>query len=326
MATNIGNIPPSGAAAIAGGVAGPCVVVADASENLLASTTLYTDEANSRVGVNNAAPTFDLHVKPVSAAGTAIAGVDFTDGAATSGTLGAYVGGSPRATLTGYGASFTTSGANKANGGRVSNSAAGGLSITASNASGDLRFYTGGFADANLRATISSAGAWTVPAYGVRATVAGSATATLTVSSLVGDTAGSYRLLIYVKNATASDAAIYLRPNGATTNLNCAYNSVNEANTNSIGKDTTWWISNLRASSEAWIVADVLCKTGARRRAVSRGTSSSDSTQINIDHLMAGSWNETATQITSFDIFSSVAVSLAVGSYVEAFRTNMFLG
>jgi hypothetical protein len=241
-------------------------------------------------------------------------------------TLGVTSTAAAIGSLVSYPSTFTTSGHRKANGISLFSNNTGGLSLGAFNASGDIRLYTGGSLDANLRATVSSAGVWTVPLAGKKAEVAGAATATFSITALDGDTAVAYRLHIHLINATASDCVIRLRPNGASTNLNAMVTTQNESGTSTSTADTALWLCNMRATSEAWITVTAYCKTGKRRRFTWHATSSRNSDQFANQLVGGGGWNETATNITSFDVVSDVATSIAIGSTIRAEVIGFLLG
>lgn len=86
------------------------------------------------------------------------------------------------------GTGYTTNGGLVQGAGILVNSAAAGLSLIQNNASGSMRFYTGGFADANLRVEITSAGAVQMKSGSVEVGVAGT---TAGILSFLNNTSGS---------------------------------------------------------------------------------------------------------------------------------------
>jgi hypothetical protein len=276
------------------------------------------------VGVGIASPAVAFHVQ---GAATTVAAVESLTAASGLAVSQVKVAGNITGSLTGTGASYVES-ANvtvKTDSITLTGNRPGGISISAADAAGTVRLYSGGTVAANLRATVSAAGAWTVPKAGVLATVAGAATATFSITGLAGDTYG-YKLTMHIINATASDCVLRLRPNGASTNLNSIVTTQNEAATSASAVDTTWWLCNMRASSEAFIVVDVRAKTGHRRRASWHATSSKNADQLAVQLVGSGGWNETATELTSFDVVSDVATSIAIGSTIRAEAVAFLLG
>lgn len=122
---------------------------------------ITVDETNKRVGINDTAPAVELEVVDATASSEIRATAD-TDNTTNQAAVGARVGATTYASVIGYGANFTTSGKSKASGGSVQALGAGGLSVVAGGAAGDLRFYTGGTADANERMTIDQDGLTTL--------------------------------------------------------------------------------------------------------------------------------------------------------------------
>jgi hypothetical protein len=293
-----------------------------------AGTSAY-DEVNDRLGIGTAAPAALTRVHAAAPTGTCIVACE----AVVDNTTNLIVyqlksAGSIIGSVTATGPSYAGS-ANVTipiNGVLLNANNAGGVSIAAAHASGSVRLYTGGTLAANLRATVSAAGVWTVPLAGKKAEVTGAATATFSITALDGDTAVAYRLHIHVINATASDCVIRLRPNGASTNLNAMVTTQNEAGTSTSTSDTALWLCNMRATSEAWITVTAYCKTGKRRRFTWHATSSRNSDQFANQLVGGGGWNETATNITSFDVVSDVATSIAIGSTIRAEVIGFLLG
>ena len=103
------------------------------------------------------------------------------------------------------GAGFTTSGANVQNGLQINNTGIGGVSIAATHISGDLRFYSGGGAAANLRMTIldtGEVGIGVTPAAGVLLHIKQDQNAG-TMSHLENDGTGTFTHSIYkITNGT----------------------------------------------------------------------------------------------------------------------------
>ena len=111
------------------------------------------------VGIGEATPSHLLHIRKDQNAKTSLL-VDNRNGG-TGASASIFLGSNhttEQMDIRAFGSGFTTSGADRAGGGLVRNSQSGGLSIVASNAAGETRFYTAGSADGNERMRIKSDG------------------------------------------------------------------------------------------------------------------------------------------------------------------------
>lgn len=171
-------------------------------------------------------------------------------------------------------------------------------------------------------------GAWEVATAGAggamtlvgSATVAGSAATTLTISGLDLNAHGRYVVYMVMKNATASNAVLSLYYNGDTNGANYwrqAFNANNSALSASRGNDgaIVTLVSSVNLSGKIDIAPDIdgnpRANAGFGRDAISA---------IRID-MTAHAWTGTAN-VTSITISSSVASSLAIGSYVKVFKVG----
>lgn len=289
-----------------------------------ASGVLKTDETNGRVGVGTASPAVALHVQ---GAATTVAAVESLTAASGFAIQQVKVAGNIVGSVAGTGAAYVES-ANvtvKTDSLTVTGNRPGGLSLAATDAAGALRLYSGGSAAANLRALISAAGVWTLPGQGVTASVAGAATSLLTVAGLAGNTARAFRVALRIKNANASDSVIRLRPNGVTTNLKSQAIWGAGGAPNGFTEATTWYMGTMRASAELQADVNVWAVAGTRRYFTCLSVSTT-AAGVMFQSFSAGFWDETTSEITSFDVFSDTATALAVGSSIVVTAPEFFVG
>ncbi len=133
--------------------------IATTSNSTYATTTipLLTILSNGNVGIGTTSPAYDLDIDKISS-GPVVSRVK--NGVAGTGNYAGFLAQSDvhNSWMIGLSSTFTTSGYNYASGTTFAGSGAGGISLGASNASGAIRFYTGGSADANERMRILSSG------------------------------------------------------------------------------------------------------------------------------------------------------------------------
>lgn len=113
------------------------------------------------VGIGTSSPAYKLHAAQDIDGSTSVTVDNATAGAAAQSMFTALTDTANSALYMGMNSSgFTASGSNKALGGFIGtgSAATGGLSIMSTNATADMRFYTGGGADANERLTITDDG------------------------------------------------------------------------------------------------------------------------------------------------------------------------
>ena len=123
------------------------------------SAMAVTILANGNVGIGDSTPSHLLHIRKDQNAKTSLL-IDNRNGG-TGASASIFLGSNhttEQMDIRAFGSAFTTSGADRAGGGLVRNSQSGGLSIVASNAAGETRFYTAGSADGNERMRITSGG------------------------------------------------------------------------------------------------------------------------------------------------------------------------
>ena len=117
------------------------------------NTNFFWDNTNKRLGIGINAPTTRLHVR------TSDYDKLLLDDATTNGYTQARLTNSTKSLVFGQaGSGITPSGYLKASGAYYVGNGAGGVSVAATDAAGDLRFYTGGTADANERMHIGQDG------------------------------------------------------------------------------------------------------------------------------------------------------------------------
>ena len=123
------------------------------------SAMAVTILANGNVGIGDSTPSHLLHIRKDQNAKTSLL-IDNRNGG-TGASASIFLGSNhttEQMDIRAFGSAFSTSGADRAGGGLVRNSQSGGLSIVASNAAGETRFYTAGSADGNERMRITSGG------------------------------------------------------------------------------------------------------------------------------------------------------------------------
>lgn len=150
------------------------------------------------------------------------------------------------------------------------------------------------------------------------ATVAGSAATTLTLSGLDLATDGRYVMYMVAKNATLSNAVLSLYYNADTTDTNYwrqAFNANNTTVSASRGNDAAivTLVSSVDLSGKVEIAKDI---SGSPRANASFGRDAPASIRID---MTAHAWTSTAN-VTGITITSSVANSLAVGSYFKVYK------
>jgi hypothetical protein len=150
------------------------------------------------------------------------------------------------------------------------------------------------------------------------ATVAGAATADLTVSGLLGNTETIMDVLIFLKNSAASDKDIYLRPNAVTSNLVSVY-EYNSGAAFTAGTDTQIFLGTLRLSATLTIVGRIKADATSGRRFFFF-TSYSDTTGTDDRSVRTeGVWQESSTELTSLNVHTSAA-QLDIGSFITVYR------
>lgn len=151
------------------------------------------------------------------------------------------------------------------------------------------------------------------------ATVAGSAATDMTVSGLDLASDGAYLVLVNIGNATASSATISLFYNGDTTQTNYYYQFwAGNGAASQASRTNVAALVGLAASSSAsgkiTVMPDILSGYPRAIIQINRNTPSS------IDSIHAAHIRNDGANVTSLTISSSVASSLAVGSYVKVYK------
>jgi hypothetical protein len=161
-------------------------------------------------------------------------------------------------------------------------------------------------------------------------TVSGAAVQSVTFSGLNGDSDRFYLLKIKLKKGTSSNTSYYLRPNSVTTNLSSQMFAVYRANDGtggqSNGPDSTIYIGGTSWASGTWDFNAYISaeKTVPRLfnirhdKWANNGTGAGQ-TQLAMSSI-TGRWNETTTNMTSLQIYASVASGIAVGSEFHLYK------
>ena len=151
---------------------------------------------------------------------------------------------------------------------------------------------------------------WRVLPFADKKELIADATST-TFSGLVGDADGGYFLDFRLK--TAINASVYLRPNGATTNLHAMQS-------NGVGISDAF-IGVQASGANEWLLGSTNWNARSGILRTWQGVFGwGPATAIAETRAVAGLWNETATEITSFDLVSSVASGLKIGSVATLYR------
>lgn len=148
------------------------------------------------------------------------------------------------------------------------------------------------------------------------------ASTTLTFSGLDGDTDRSY-LLVYNILAAASGGLYEFRPNGVTTNLTeTTYRS--NGGGSAVDTPAAWYLGPSSVPANGYLTGFLNFKAAksihsvARTRTMSiQGISNANTREI---FQGGGLWNESATNLTSIDIFSATALQIADGSNVALYK------
>lgn len=148
-----------------------------------------------------------------------------------------------------------------------------------------------------------------------------SATNTVTVSGLDGNTDGQYLIYTRIRNQSGSNTDLYLRPNG-DTGSNYGFQIIVGTNTTAAANQNTSWTGMLIANS---ILAGQVgqttntcyMKTGYERTCVSIGLTGFTGTTIYQTGTYASAWNNTSSNVTSLVFFSSQTTGIGAGSHIE---------
>lgn len=143
---------------------------------------------------------------------------------------------------------------------------------------------------------------------------------TVTFSGLDGNVDQFYFLNAFIKNTSGSTEDILLRPNGVTTNLwsrltSAGFSGDTDAANNQLGNI----ISNEFISISMWYNA--ICNpNGQSYQRVYSAMSAGMIGGAGGINICGGTWNETTTNITSFDILSSIANGIGNGSVLCLYK------
>jgi hypothetical protein len=157
--------------------------------------------------------------------------------------------------------------------------------------------------------------------YVAGASIAGAAATTLTVSGLDLNTHLTYKVLIRLKNATASAASISMFYNADTTATN--YFSSSTSNGASTQANNAL-ITSLFASTSGEAMADLTVSRIVNRVLATGapGTASNSGTNIRAQGV-THQWTTLATNVTGITISSSVANSLDIGSRIDVWQVSV---
>lgn len=152
------------------------------------------------------------------------------------------------------------------------------------------------------------------------------AVTSVTFSGLDGDTDEIYILSGRIKNGTASSCRYEIRPNGITTNQNTAIaeftgSAINHLDIGALvmaretfGSGTVLFFNTIHARKAEG--------GNALERYVRVRSSFRSGAATVYGDIMAGIWDETATNITSLDIVATVASGIGAGSRIALFRIH----
>ena len=162
-------------------------------------------------------------------------------------------------------------------------------------------------------------------------TVSGAAVQSVTFSGLNGDSDRFYLLKIKLKKGTSSNTSYYLRPNSVTTNLSSQTFAVYRGNDGtggqSNGPDSTIYLGGTSWTSAVWdfnmyISAEKTVPRLFNIRHDKWANNGVGYTQLAASFI-TGRWNETTTNMTSLQIYASVASGIAVGSEFHLYKITV---
>jgi hypothetical protein len=172
--------------------------------------------------------------------------------------------------------------------------------------------------------TPAASGAWEV----IQSQLVTSNTTTVTFSGLDGNSDGVYLLdYTWLSGGDTVVTSLYLRPNGATTNLrstrllwtNTTVTGTQDTSNIQLAVGQSGSVATTNAG-RAVIQARASDNSVARIRAVQSWWSQIQATPVVQGHQSNGIWNETSTNITSIDLVSSKASDILNGSRFTLYR------
>jgi hypothetical protein len=144
---------------------------------------------------------------------------------------------------------------------------------------------------------------------------------TYTVTGLDGNTDVQYQIYTRIRNQSGSSTDLYLRPNG-DTGSNYGFQLIAGNNTTPAASRSTSFTGMLLANS---ILAGQIgqttntcyMKTGFERSCISTGVGGISGTTMFQTDVDASVWNNTSSNVTSLDFYSSQTNGIGVGSHIE---------
>jgi len=147
---------------------------------------------------------------------------------------------------------------------------------------------------------------------------------TVTFSGLDGNTDGVYLFNARILNKSGGNTKYVMRPNGATTNLssNFSYSAVASVN------QTTWALSSntadcsnnnwINIKAQVWAKCDPSSVASIRMYQADIGIATT--TPAAARAVIAGVWNESTTNIESFDWVGANADAIGAGSEIALYK------
>lgn len=150
------------------------------------------------------------------------------------------------------------------------------------------------------------------------------AATSVTISGLDGNTDVMYRLQVRQVGGAATNT-IGVRPNNDSA-ANYGYQGVDgvgataEAVRNTSQTSLLIGYSGTALNSLSWKELFLYAKSGYIRTSISTAASEISGTTITEIDLLGGCWNNTADNITSMVVFTSVASGLGIGTFIELWK------
>jgi hypothetical protein len=146
------------------------------------------------------------------------------------------------------------------------------------------------------------------------------------ITGLDGDEDEEYQLITRIVNNYNGPVNYYLRPNNDSTAGHYGYQDLNGDNTSVAayrGTESGIYLTGVGALNEVFFSKTILySKSGYVRTALVSAESSISGTTVGGIWLNGFSWNNSADNITSLQVFTEVANGLGVGSVIELWKKS----
>lgn len=154
-------------------------------------------------------------------------------------------------------------------------------------------------------------------------------TTSITFSGLDGDTDEYYMMLFRLRTPTAVVLAYTMRPNGITANQNTILSVFSSSGVASISVFPSLLLATAGALTDKQFMGVLYfdAKTGTTARQFISDTTLRISNQVMVfgglrREVLAGSWDDTATNITSLDIVCDLTNGIGIGSQFSLYKRS----